>query len=45
LSIKGKQLEETAILIADVSNAESMAEMCKQAKVVLNCVGPVSFKA
>ena len=38
----GKDLEETAILIADVSSDASLAEMCKQAKVVLNCVGPVS---
>lgn len=38
----GQELEETPIIIADVGNAESLAEMCKQAKVVLNCVGPVS---
>lgn len=39
----GKDLEETPIIIADVGSAESLAEMCKQAKVVLNCVGPYRF--
>lgn len=38
----GQELEETPIIIADVGNSESLAEMCKQAKVVLNCIGPVS---
>jgi len=42
-NISGKDLEETPIIIADVANEESLAEMCKQAKVVLNCVGPVSM--
>ncbi|KAH3846050.1 saccharopine dehydrogenase-like oxidoreductase [Dreissena polymorpha] len=39
----GKSLEETPVIIADISNDESIAEMCKQAKVVLNCVGPYRF--
>lgn len=39
----GKELEETPIIIADVSSLDSLAEMCKQAKVILNCVGPVSY--
>lgn len=39
----GKDLEETTIIIADVSSAESLADMCKQARVVLNCVGPYRF--
>lgn len=39
----GKSLEETPIIICDVSSQESLAEMCKQARVVLNCVGPYRF--
>ena len=39
--IIGKELEKTLIIIADVSSEASLAEMCKQAKIVLNCVGPV----
>ena len=42
LYIKGMKLEDTPIIIADVSSDESLNEMCKQARVVLNCVGPVS---
>ncbi|XP_052768254.1 saccharopine dehydrogenase-like oxidoreductase [Mya arenaria] len=38
----GKELEETPIIIADVKNVSSLEEMCKKAKVVLNCVGPES---
>lgn len=30
------------IIIADVSNEESLALMCQQGVVILNCVGPVS---
>jgi short subunit dehydrogenase-like uncharacterized protein len=40
--LEGLTLEETPIIICDVSSQESLGEMCKQAKVVLNCVGPVS---
>lgn len=39
----GKDLEKTPIIIADVSSDASLAEMCKQAKIVLNCVGPYRF--
>ncbi|XP_052768955.1 saccharopine dehydrogenase-like oxidoreductase [Mya arenaria] len=39
----GKELEETPIIIADVKNVSSLEEMCKKAKVVLNCVGPYRF--
>ena len=35
---------EVEIIVADVSEAESLAIMCKQAVVVLNCVGPVSIQ-
>jgi len=39
----GKDIEDTAIIIADVSSEKSLADMCKQSKVVLNCVGPYRF--
>lgn len=38
----GNDLESTPIIIADTSNDESLLQMAKQAKLVLNCVGPVS---
>ena len=41
-NVSGKDLEKTPIIIADVSSEASISDMCKQAKVVLNCVGPVS---
>lgn len=34
---------EVDIIIADVAEPDSLATMCKQAVIVLNCVGPVSF--
>ncbi|CAB1455350.1 unnamed protein product [Pleuronectes platessa] len=34
---------DTEIIVADVSDEESMAAMCKQGVVVLNCVGPYRF--
>lgn len=33
---------EVDVLIADVSDADSLAAMCKQGVIVLSCVGPVS---
>lgn len=33
---------EVDVLIADVSDPDSLAAMCKQAVIVLSCVGPVS---
>ncbi|XP_076464634.1 saccharopine dehydrogenase-like oxidoreductase [Babylonia areolata] len=39
----GKNLEEKPILIADSSSYNSLVEMCKQTRVVLNCVGPYRF--
>lgn len=33
---------EVDIVIADVSDLDSLAAMCKQAVIVLSCVGPVS---
>ncbi|KAK7490245.1 hypothetical protein BaRGS_00018590 [Batillaria attramentaria] len=38
-----KNLEEIPIIIADVSNYQSLLDMSQQAKVVLNCVGPYRF--
>lgn len=34
---------DTEIIVADVSIEESMAIMCQQGVVILNCVGPVSI--
>uniref|UniRef100_W5K110 Saccharopine dehydrogenase-like oxidoreductase n=1 Tax=Astyanax mexicanus TaxID=7994 RepID=W5K110_ASTMX len=34
---------EVDIIVADVDDAESLAVMCKQAVIVLNCVGPYRF--
>lgn len=39
----GKDLSDLATIIADVSDEKSLQEMCSQAKVILNCVGPVSL--
>ncbi|XP_046558013.1 saccharopine dehydrogenase-like oxidoreductase [Haliotis rubra] len=39
----GKTLEDTPIIIADSSAEQSILDMCKQARVVLNCVGPYRF--
>lgn len=33
---------EVDIIVADVGEPDSLAAMCKQAVIVLNCVGPVS---
>lgn len=30
------------VIVADVGEPDSLAAMCKQAVIVLNCVGPVS---
>ncbi|XP_069625343.1 saccharopine dehydrogenase-like oxidoreductase [Ranitomeya imitator] len=37
------QLKSIDILISDVSDEESLAEMCKKTSVVLDCVGPYRF--
>lgn len=36
------ELNDVALIIADVSDEESLLSMAQQAKVVINCVGPVS---
>lgn len=33
---------EVDIIVADVGEPDTLAAMCKQAVIVLNCVGPVS---
>ena len=40
----GKPELRTAVevIVADVGEPDSLAAMCKQAVIVLNCVGPVS---
>ena len=35
-------VSQVQLVEADVSDHESLVKMCKTAKVVLNCVGPVS---
>jgi hypothetical protein len=37
----GKDLRNMPILEADVSNESSLNNMCQQAQLILNCVGPV----
>ncbi|KAM5163055.1 saccharopine dehydrogenase-like oxidoreductase [Mantella aurantiaca] len=37
------QLKSIDIIICDVADAASLAEMCKKATVVLDCVGPYRF--
>ena len=43
--LAGCDLSKTAILIADVSEEESLNAMCSSAKIILNCVGPVKCSA
>jgi len=38
--ILGKPVNDVGIIKADVGDADSLAEMAKQGKIVLNCVGP-----
>ena len=37
----GDELNEVGIITADTSNDQSLFEMCRKGKIVLNCVGPV----
>ncbi|KAK7103671.1 saccharopine dehydrogenase-like oxidoreductase isoform X2 [Littorina saxatilis] len=39
----GKNVEEKPIVVADSSSYNSLLEMAKQTRVVLNCVGPYRF--
>lgn len=38
-----KQLDDIDIIVADVNDDSSMEEMCKNTKIVINCVGPYRF--
>lgn len=38
--LTGKDLSKTPIIVADSSNAEQLAAMARQAKVIINVVGP-----
>ena len=37
------ELRTVDIIVSDVKEPDSLAAMCKQAVIVLNCVGPVSI--
>lgn len=39
----GKNLEDTPIIIADIKVESTLLDMAKQARVVLNCVGPYTL--
>jgi short subunit dehydrogenase-like uncharacterized protein len=39
----GLSVADVPTIVADVANNESLVQMAKQAKVVLNCVGPYRF--
>lgn len=43
LKAEGENLENIPVIVADVSDEQSLAEMCKRTKVVLNTVGPYRF--
>lgn len=36
------ELKDVPLIVADVSDEETLVTMAQQAKVVINCVGPVS---
>ncbi|XP_002732534.1 saccharopine dehydrogenase-like oxidoreductase [Saccoglossus kowalevskii] len=42
-SVTGYSLSNIDVIIADVADEESLESMCKQTKLVLNCVGPYRF--
>lgn len=42
LSAGKPELKSVEVIVADVAEPESLAIMCKQGVIVLNCVGPVS---
>lgn len=35
-------MSDLPIIIADLTNEGSLLDMCRRARVVINCVGPVS---
>ena len=36
----GKNLDHVRLIVANVDDEQSILDMCNQAKVILNCVGP-----
>ncbi|XP_041353801.1 saccharopine dehydrogenase-like oxidoreductase [Gigantopelta aegis] len=42
-STTGKDSDSVPVIIADVSSYQSLLDMCQQAKVVINCVGPFNL--
>ena len=43
--IGGDHYSKVGVVIADNKNPDSIREMCRQTKVVVNCVGPVGKTA
>lgn len=41
--ISGKDINHVTIIEADVGNDESLENMCKRTKLIVNCVGPYRF--
>lgn len=41
--IPESEKQNIGLIEADVANSQSLYQMCKQAKVILNCVGPFRF--
>ncbi|XP_074660524.1 saccharopine dehydrogenase-like oxidoreductase [Tubulanus polymorphus] len=41
--LTGKDLEKIPMILADVTEEQSIIDMCKQAKLILNTVGPYRF--
>ncbi|XP_038071676.1 saccharopine dehydrogenase-like oxidoreductase [Patiria miniata] len=39
----GNDLSKVGVILANVNDNQSMSDMCKQGKVLLNCVGPYRF--
>eukprot|EP01027_Heterolobosea_sp_BB2_P007379 GEZU01010988.1.p1 GENE.GEZU01010988.1~~GEZU01010988.1.p1 ORF type:complete len:455 (-),score=131.82 GEZU01010988.1:745-2082(-) len=42
-TLNDPSVKETPIIVADVNNQSSMAEMCRRARIVINCTGPFRF--
>ncbi|XP_023216295.1 saccharopine dehydrogenase-like oxidoreductase [Centruroides sculpturatus] len=40
---KGETIDDVPIIIADINDENSIIEMCKRTKVILNCAGPYIF--
>ena len=40
LSLAGKQSLDIPLIVADVSDEQSILNMCKRARIIVNCVGP-----